>query len=91
MDEATKNEYDFFMRVVAALEAKAQALAPLADNPPIAKVIRQAMDDADYARTLARAIADGYILVHRDRVPAVENKPVEESKVPDRYRLGDKQ
>ena len=86
MDEATKNEYDFFMRAAALFHAKAQALAPLAESPRIEDVIKAALDDADHATVLARVIAEGYVLVNRDRLPAEERGPVDVSQVSAKYR-----
>lgn len=86
MDEQTKKEYDFFMRAAALFESKMMELAPLSESSRVEPIFRQAIDDAEYARTLAGAISEGYVLVHRDRLPVEESKPVDESRVPPKYR-----
>lgn len=87
MDEWIKKEYDFFMRAAAMFESRAVEFAPLADDSRGGPIFRQAIDDAEHARTLAKCMADGYVLVNRDRLPVVEaQEPLVSSEVPDKYR-----
>lgn len=78
MDEGQQREYDFFMRMAALAQQKVMELAPLRDNPDLAgKLFQQYKDDIEKCKYYGWGIEQGFVFVHRDKLPKFEREPVD--------------
>jgi hypothetical protein len=75
------------MRMAALAEQKVIEFAPLRDNPGRSgELFKEFFNDFENCKHYARMIKEGFVFVHRDNISQVERKPVDESKIPPKYR-----